>query len=68
MKRKFKPVKAWVGLVDGTLYFSAQKDNYRLEWATVAEVFKSRQECAERFEHVVRVLIIEVPKKKRGAK
>jgi hypothetical protein len=59
--KKFKPVRAWAGLCNGTLYFSRQSDNYRSASAVVAEVYKSEREAKERWEEVIEVEIRALP-------
>jgi hypothetical protein len=62
-----KTVKAWVGLVDGTIYFSQQRaGNYTLKYARLAQLFADERECKECCKDCVEVEIREVKRKARS--
>lgn len=64
-----KPVKAFVGLVDGTIYFSQQRTgNYHDGHARLAQVFANKEECQKCCDNVVEVIIHELPKRKKAGK
>ena len=61
-----KPVKAWMGVCDGEMYFSRQPDGYKSGSAVIAEVYRFETEAQERWRVIQRVLITPIgptPKK-----